>query len=179
MAYKQKGIEVSFLELAEKRYSSRGFDANRQIEPEKLEKILRAGQLAPTGRNAQPFKILVLQSKEALKIAEECTPCVYGAPTVLLVIYDDRHEESHLKENDVNIGLVDATIVATYLMNEAEEQGLGSCYVELFYGDKTKQRFNLPKGWEPACFLPIGYSTAEPGPRHFTRKPLDDLVKYC
>jgi len=169
---------MSFLELAERRFSSRAFDTDRQIEPEKLDSILRAAQYAPTGRNAQPVKILVIRSEEAMKKAAECTPCTYGAPTVFLVLYDDRHVESHLEENDVNIGLVDATITATYLMNEAEEQGLGSCYVELFFGDRAKELFGIPEGWEPACFLPVGYSTAEPGPRHFTRKPLDELVEY-
>lgn len=169
---------MSFLELAEKRFASRSFDAEHQIEQEKLGRILRAAQLAPTGRNAQPVKILVIQSEEAMKKATECTPCTYHSPTVLLVLYNDRHAESHLEENNVNVGLVDATIIATYLMNEAEEQGLGSCYVELFFGDKTKRLFNIPEGWEPACFLPIGYSTAEPGPRHFIRKPLDELVEY-
>lgn len=169
---------MTFLELAEKRFASRSFDAGRQIEQVKLNRILRAAQLAPTGRNAQPVKVLVIQSPEEMQKAMECTPCTYDAPTVLLVLYDDRHPESHLVENSVNVGLVDATIVATYLMNEAEEQGIGSCYVELFFGDKTKSLFDIPDGWEPACFLPLGYSTAEPGPRHFVRKPLDELVEY-
>lgn len=169
---------MSFLELAEKRYSSRSFDSGRQIEQEKLDQILRAAQLAPTGRNAQPFQILVLQSEEALKKAAICTPCTYGAPTILLVVYDNKHPEAHLAENDVNVGLVDATIAATYLMNEAEEQGIGSCYVELFFGEQTKVLFEIPEGWEPACFLPIGYSTAAAGPRHAVRKPIEEIAVY-
>lgn len=169
---------MSFLELAERRFSSRSFDTKHQVEQEKLDRMLKAAQLAPTGRNAQPIKILVIRSAEALEKARECTPCIYDAPTVILILYDKQHPESHLEENDVDVGLVDATIVAAYLMNEAEEQGLGSCYVELFFGDRTKKLFNVSEGWEPACFLPIGYSTAGPGPRHFARKPLAELVEY-
>jgi len=170
---------MDFLELVQRRYSSRAFDADRRIEAEALNRILRAGQLAPTGRNAQPVKIYVITTEEGLKKASECTPCTYGAPVLLLVAYDDRHPESHLAENDVNVGLVDATILATHLMLAAEEQGIGSCYVELFYGSRTKELFSLPDGWEPACFLPIGYSAAEPGPRHFVRKSLEELAEFC
>lgn len=169
---------MDFLELAKSRYSVRKFDDERKIEKEKLNCILRAVQLAPTGRNAQQFKVLVIQSVTGLKEASECTPCIYDAPVVLLFIYDKEHKESSLDENDVNVGLVNATIAATYAMNEAEELGIGSCYVELFYGEKTKELFELSEGWEPACFLPIGYSAAEPGPRHFVRKPIEELVEY-
>lgn len=169
---------MDFLGLAERRYSSRSFDTERQIEKEKLECILRAAQLAPTGRNAQPFKVLVIQSEEGREKAALCTPCTYGAPTIMLIIYNDRDPESHLAENDVNVGLVDATIVAVHMMLEAEEQGIGSCYVELFEGKQTKELFSISEGWEPACFLPVGYSTAEPGPRHGVRKAQAEFVEY-
>ena len=43
----------TFLELAETRYSVRHF-SERQIEKEHLERILRAGQVAPTAANRQP-----------------------------------------------------------------------------------------------------------------------------
>ena len=168
---------MNFLELCKKRYASRDFDRNRQIEKEKLDALLKAAQLAPTGRNAQQFKVFVLQSSEALEKAEKCTPCTYNAPTVLVVTYDNSHPESHLDVNDVNVGLVNATIVATFIMIEAEEQGLGSCYVELFDGSVTKTELGLKDGWEPACFLPIGYSTAGPGPRHFVRKTVEEISK--
>lgn len=168
---------MSFFELAQGRYAVREFE-NRNIEENKLQKILQAAQAAPSGRNAQQWKVYVLQSEKALKDAERCTPCTYHAPTILLFCYDTTHTESTLAENDVNVGLTNACIAATHAMMEATEQGLGSCWVCLFFGETTKQIFSLPDGWEPACFLPIGYSAAEPGPRHFTRKPLTELVEY-
>ena len=55
----------SFLELAEKRYSVRSY-SNKEIEKDKLDKILKTGQLATTAGNFQPQRIFVLQSKKAL-----------------------------------------------------------------------------------------------------------------
>lgn len=168
---------MDFLALAKRRYAVRAFD-HRPVEEEKLQKILEAARLAPSGRNAQPWKVYVLRSPEALQNAETCTPCVYQAPVVLLFCYDRTHPESSLSENRVNVGLTNACIAAAHAMLEAEAQGLGSCWVCLFYEDLTKQVFALPEGWEPACFLPLGYAAAEPGPRHFVRKPMEELAEY-
>ena len=65
---------MSFTQLAEQRYSVRKYDS-RPIEPEKMEKILNAGRLAPTAKNLQPQRILVVQG-EGLETMRECTPCM-------------------------------------------------------------------------------------------------------
>jgi len=44
---------MDFLKLAKKRYACRKY-LSRQVEPEKLELILEAGRVAPTGANRQP-----------------------------------------------------------------------------------------------------------------------------
>lgn len=56
-------MNKDFLELAETRHSVRSF-SDKPIEKEKLEKILRAGQVTPTAANRQPQRIYVLQSKK-------------------------------------------------------------------------------------------------------------------
>ncbi|MBO4356640.1 MAG: nitroreductase family protein, partial [Candidatus Methanomethylophilaceae archaeon] len=76
-----------FLELAENRYSVRTY-SDRPIEKEKMDRILRAGQVAPTAVNKQPQRILVLQSKEALDKAKKVTRFTFGAPVILLVCSD-------------------------------------------------------------------------------------------
>ena len=57
---------MSFLDLAKKRYSCRKISA-RPVEDEKLQKILEAGDLAPTAHNNQPFHIWLLESAEAMQ----------------------------------------------------------------------------------------------------------------
>lgn len=60
---------MSFIELAKERYSVRKYK-DQQIEQEKLDLILEAGNVAPTAVNYQPQKIYVLQSNEALTKAK-------------------------------------------------------------------------------------------------------------
>jgi nitroreductase len=52
-----------FLELACERYSVRKY-SDKQIDDEKLEKILKAAQVAPTGNNFQPQRVFVIKSEE-------------------------------------------------------------------------------------------------------------------
>lgn len=79
---------TDFLSLAESRYSVRSF-TDRKVEPEKLEKILQAGRVAPTAVNNQPQIIYVLQSPEALARMGQATKYLFGAPQALLVCYDE------------------------------------------------------------------------------------------
>ena len=45
-----------------------------------MEKILKAGQVAPTAVNFQPQKIYILKSKEALDTIRSITRFAYNAP---------------------------------------------------------------------------------------------------
>lgn len=57
---------MDFLAFARKRFSVRSY-SNRSVESEKIEKILKAADIAPTAVNYQPQKIYVLESAKALK----------------------------------------------------------------------------------------------------------------
>lgn len=57
---------MNFMELAKARYSVRKY-SDKPIEKEKLDLILEAGRIAPTGHNNQPYRVYVLKSPEALE----------------------------------------------------------------------------------------------------------------
>ena len=78
---------MDFLELAKQRFSCRGF-SDKEVEIVKIEKILEAAKLAPTARNFQPQKILVLTEKEQLKKLSTCTQYGWNAPVVMIIFYD-------------------------------------------------------------------------------------------
>ena len=54
---------MEFIDVITKRYSVRGY-LDKEIEPEKLEYVLKAATLAPTGVNYQPFKVYVIDTKK-------------------------------------------------------------------------------------------------------------------
>ena len=68
---------MDFIKLAEERFSVRKF-SDRQVEQDKLDLILKAGQIAPTACNIQPQRIYVLQSQEALEKLQKCKMSHFG-----------------------------------------------------------------------------------------------------
>ena len=78
---------MEFKEVIRKREAVRKFKPD-MIDQEKLDQILEAARLAPTGANKQPQRIYVLKSEEALRKMDQVTPSRYGAPMALIVASD-------------------------------------------------------------------------------------------
>lgn len=147
------------------------------VEKEKLDKILEAGNLAPTAKNIQPQKIYVIESKEWLEKLDTITPCRYNAPLVL-VICSDKSIAWH--KDDYSTYEMDASIVTTHMMLAAKNENVDSIWIEMFDKTKLKELFNLDDNIEPICLLPLGYQTDDyPGnPNHNIRKDLKEIVEY-
>lgn len=56
---------MDFLSLAKKRYACRKYTAQK-VEQAKLDTILEAGRVAPTGANRQPQRLIVVRSEEGM-----------------------------------------------------------------------------------------------------------------
>lgn len=166
---------MEFLELAKKRFSARSYE-ERPVEKEKLDKILEAARIAPSAKNLQPVKVIVVQSKEGMeKIAKAAN--VYKAPLALIVCAD--HSKAWTRPFDQKQSTdIDASIVTDHMMMEAADLGLDSVWICFFKPDVIKAEFNLPKNVEPINILAVGY--AKPNPdlsRHLARVPLDEIVR--
>lgn len=193
---------MDFLEIAGSRHTIRKYDA-RPVEHDKIMKILEAGRLAPTAVNAQPQRILVLNTPSELeKVREFCTfeyrkkyvdlssECddkehgkinlYYGAPLVFFISYDEE-ECWHHPESGESSGETDAVIVATHMLLEASSLDLGTCWISYFDKEKAKRLLNLPDSWKPVAMIYAGYPAADAVPnRHLGghRKPLEETCFF-
>lgn len=168
---------MEFKDVIENRYSCKDFK-DKQVEQEKLRRILEAGRVAPTAKNLQEQKIYVIQSKEYLAKIDACTPCRYNAPTVLVVAYDKSNVFTYPGEKR-NSGVEDATIVATHLLLSAYNEEIDSCWINFFDPEKVAQALNLNENEEVVMMLDLGYGKQkEPLPNHHLRKELNETVKY-
>ena len=168
---------MEFSEVVATRFSVRKFD-QRPLEPEVLERILEAARIAPTGCNKQPFKIYVLESAGALAKIRSLSRCAFDAPIVLLFALDIDREWRNPLEEGYAAGMQDVSIVATHVMLAAWNEGVGTCWVNYFAPSAVEAAFDLPANESAVLLMPIGYASdeAEPGPMHFPRKPLEELV---
>ena len=168
---------MDFKDLASARYSLRKF-SDRPVEPEDLEQILEAARVAPTAHNLQPQHIYVLQSAEAKERAHRCTPLHFGAPVILIVTYDAEQAWKRTEYDGKNHGEIDAAIVATHMMLQAADLGLGTTYVGVFDPDALAREFPEMAGKTPIALLPLGYPAdgAHPSRFHADRKPRCELT---
>ena len=169
---------MDFLELAKERYSCRSF-LSKKVEMEKLEKVLEAGRLAPTGRNNQPQRILVLQDKQELEKLKECTVYGWNAPAIMIVCYD-REVSWKRKADGADGGIVDASIVTTHMMLEIANLGLGTTWIGSFDPEKVREVYRIPDSYEVVALLPVGYPSeeAKPSDNHDKRLPLEETVYW-
>ena len=167
---------MDFEDVIRKRSSTRKF-SDRKLEPEKLDKILEAGRVAPTAMNKQDFKIYVVESEEAIAKLDESHQCRYGAPTSLIVCADNRNSFS--TDDAHKSGAIDACIVATHMMLEATNLSVDNIWTWAWGNTKMMQEFAMPEGVEPVCVLPLGYRSEEDhgSSNHGVRKDISELVE--
>ena len=168
---------MEFTNLIKERYSVRNFKPEH-LSREVLDKILAAGHKAPTGCNYQPQRILVVQGEDMEKM-KGCSPCIYGAPVVMVVCYDKN--ESWKSRRGRDIGDVDGAIVMTQMMYQAQELGVGSLIVGMYKEDRLRETFRIPEHYGIVGLLLLGYpkEDCQPHPQlHFERKPLEQTGFY-
>lgn len=193
---------MDFMDISKMRVTVRKF-SQKPVEEEKIEKILEAGRWSPTAVNAQPQRVLVLNTPENLaKVKEFCSfgydqkyvdlskECddkangkiniYYGAPLVLFVCYDKTACWTH-PQSGKSSGATDGTIVATHMMLEAASIGLGTVWISYFDEEKAKELLNIPETWQPVCMIYVGYPADDFVPNTKLgchRKPLNETCFY-
>jgi len=172
---------MNFMEIAEKRQSCRRYDTQRPVEEEKLQAILRAGQLAPSACNGQPYHFTVCKGEAAktVAIATKGTGLnhfVEQAP-VMIVVSEEPYVASaalgaRLKGNDYRS--IDIGIAAAYLTAEAAAQGLGTCILGWFDDEKIREVCHLQ--FQVRLVICVGYPASEEKLRVKKRKEYTELV---
>lgn len=168
---------MDFIKLAEERFSVRKF-SDRQVEQEKLDVILRAGQVAPTACNNQPQRVYVLQSHEALEKLQKCKMSHFGETLAILICVDTKACWKREYDGKTS-GDIDAAIVTTHMMLAAQELGIGSTWVMHFIPEAIRAEFEIPDHEEPVSLLVMGYAAADAKPSvlHTQKKSLKETVK--
>lgn len=132
-------MDNAILQALEERRSVRKY-SDRQVEPEALEAILRAGTYAPTGRNRQSPIMVVVQDKDTIEQLRRMNADImgtpdadpfYGAPTIVVVLVD----------RSVSTCVEDGSLVMGNLMLAAYAVGVDSCWIH-----RARQEFDSDEG---------------------------------
>jgi len=167
---------MNVYEAIKTRRSVRSYQ-DRPVEKEVLERILEAARMAPSARNRQAYKFVVVTDKEIRKklaIAAHNQHFVAEAPVVIVAVGLTPKE---IMSCGIPTDPVDVAIAIDHITLAAVEEGLGTCWIGAFEQEEVCKILNIPSQYKVIELLPLGYP-ADSSSRQKYRKPLKELVCY-
>lgn len=160
----------SFSELIKNRRSMRKF-TEEELTQDQVVALMKAALMAPSSKRSNPWQFILVDEKEQLKklslCKEQASQFIADAALAVVVTADPMASD---------VWIEDASIAAIYLQLQAEDLGLGSCWVQL------RERFtatgvasdayvhavlDIPLQLQALCIIAIGHKGME-------RKPFNE-----
>jgi nitroreductase len=149
---------------------------NTPIEDDKLEIILNALRFAPSARNRQEWKFIVVKDPETrrkLVDAANNKPYLIDSPVVIVACAT---ESEYVMACGQPAGTVDVSIAISFLILQAQELGLGTCWLGNFNEQEVKKVLDIPENIRIVAITPLGYPAQEPDAK--PRKSLEEIIVY-
>lgn len=177
---------MSFFELVNKRESVRGY-LDKDVEREKMIKVVEAARMAPSACNAQPWKFVLVDDKNKVKeIANNLYDPLIGinkfaltSPAFIIVVGEKRNFTSKMGEliKKKDYTSIDIGIASEHLCLAATELGLGTCMMGWFKEKNIKKVLNIPSNKDIHLVISLGYYDNKES-RKKVRKSMDEISSF-
>ena len=177
---------MSFIELVRKRQSTRDYVAD-PVSREAIGRCLEAARLAPSACNSQPWRFIVVDDPDLkARLAEAAFAGMYsmnrfaaGAPVLVAVVRERSKFAAALGGlfRGVQYALIDLGVACEHFVLQAEEEGLGTCWLGWFNEKAARRVLALRAKEKVDIILSVGYPT-EAEPREKCRKPLGEIARF-
>ena len=160
---------TDFNELVKIRRSHRKF-TDEEISSEHVQSILRAALMSPTSKSQRAWQFVVVDDKtdiEKLADAKDLgSQFMKGAPLAIVVLGDPQKNDCWVE---------DGSIAAVSMQYQAEELGLGSCWVQMRgrgLADGTpadeviRGVLDIPANLNTLCIIAVGHKADERKPQN-------------
>ncbi len=140
------------------------------LDPEVVKTILEAGLLSPTGKNARAWHFVAVEDKAMLERLSQCKAAgalpVKNSTLTIAVCVDVTATETWIE---------DGSIAAAYMMLQARDLGVGSCWIEVNgrlaadgtpAEDVVQELLGLPEQIQPLCLIAMGVPDEERKPQN-------------
>ncbi len=165
--------------LLHNRRTARSF-TERKPDEETLRKIIEGALMAPSSKGSQPWEFVLVTERERLdklSVAKSNAHALETAPVAVVVLGDPEKTD---------VWVEDCAIAATHIYLGAEDQGLGSCWIQIRNrlhspGSSAEQYvrdvLEIPSSLAVACILALGYPKEEKQPHDRKRLPKGRIHK--
>ena len=156
---------MDFKDLVQQRRSHRKF-TDEEVSAEDVKTILRAGLMAPTSKGQRAWQFVVVDDKADLEKLSDAKDMggqlIKGAALAIVVLGDPLQNDCWVE---------DGSIAAISMQYQAEDLGLGSCWVQmrgrgLADGTSADTVLNIPENLSCLCVLAVGHKADERKPQN-------------
>jgi len=161
-------------EAIRRRYSCRNYE-DKPLEKEKLEAILEAARQAPSAKNLQDWRFVVVTDKatrKKLAAAANDQTFIENAGAIIIACT----VSEHVMRCGQAIGPIDVSIAIEHMCLQATELGLATCWIGSFYPDKVRAVVGIPESIEIIELLALGYPAD--CPKEHRREPIESIVCF-
>lgn len=136
------------------------------VSPEQVETILKAAMAAPSARNLQPWRFVVVREPATKdKLAVGFNKMIAKAPVVIVVCGQTTKKDGESNNN----WTADCAAATENLLLAAESIGLGAVWTACYpYEDRMNpaiEALGLPKDIKPYCIVPVGHPAGNDKPK--------------
>jgi nitroreductase len=165
---------MTVLDAIRKRYSCRAYQ-DKSIERDKLDCILEAARLAPSARNMQDWRFVVVTDKAIKSKVAGTTnrPEVFEKAGAIIAACSN---SDYVMRCGQAIGPIDVAIALEHISLQAADLGLGTCWIGSFDAGRVRQILTIPKDVAIIELMAVGYpADSKPEPK---REPMEKIVCY-
>lgn len=171
---------MDFDKLIAQRRSIRKF-TEEQLSDDELRLLMRAALMAPSSKGTHSYEFFVVQDADKLQALSTAkdrgAELISGAPTAIVV--GARPEVS-------DVWIEDASVASTMLLLQAEDMGLGACWVQIrerqdIEGKDAEQNvrdiLSLPADIRIVSIVAVGHKGMERKPQNEEKLLWDKVQK--
>jgi nitroreductase len=161
-----------------RRYSCRSY-RDRAVGPDKLAAILEAARRAPSARNIQDWRFVIVtdaEKRKALQAAAADQPFVGQAPVVIAACSSTNRRMNLCGQPYASI---DVAIALEHIALTATAVGLATCWIGSFKPQQVRRILNIPTHIEIVELMTLGYPADEPSnPKRLTAEQIACFEKW-
>lgn len=165
---------MTILEAIQKRYSCRNY-LDKPIERQKLTEIFKAARLAPSAKNTQDWRFVLVTDKQTkAKLAQSTNrPEIFEKAAAIIVACSNSDEVMRCGQP---LGPIDVAIALDHISLLAADIGLATCWIGSFSPDQVSPLLEIPENITIVELMAIGYPADEP--KAPDRLPLEKILCY-
>ena len=174
---------MNFKDLAVTRQSCREFDVNREVDIDTLKNIVEIANLAPSARNAQPYKLYVVSGSSSKAISDAKTQSfndfIDNCSSFIVIAEDSYNLDPEVKsmfEGQEHKKFIDIGIVTSYIVLAAASLGVDTCILGAMDGEKIRTSLGIDN--KVRLVIALGYAKEGYDLREKDRKDLDEVCRY-